>query len=505
MSDISFKNYSRYLGKKRDVDFYAWCIFFDGPKDVLSEILAVEYVLDPTFPDPVRRVMSRDSLFALHAVGWGDFDVGIRVIFKSGKSQRSKYRLKLVKGNWPTDLRSESLSPLEEAEESLFGADRRSVRLEERWRLANRDEVRLRNHIGPAYMLDETYHFLDWNPVFDDLIARDLKLHRGMHAQSFVHALANRDVVIPRAQKQFSEHGEPLVDLEPLVFDSKRFGRIEFQKIASRILDERGDTLLWIVMLNISGVEQQHSADLWKEVHETLVDVANWTACAASYDNLMSNFDEYGELLGEIVSRVGDADRCIDLGTGTGNTALKLLEKPGRLVWAVENNEAMLRCLDNKILREDAFGMADRLFISKANINYLGEFQSGFFDAATMTNVLYAVDDPLTCLKETNRLLKIGGTLVLSTSTNETDINKLFDAMRARLQAKDVFQDLRKAWTDAKAMYQRMDTKIHRDTKEGIRGYLKEAGFEIDEQAWLDTTYADAVFVAKATKTREAF
>jgi len=43
-----------------------------------------------------------------------------------------------------------------------------------------------------------------------------------------------------------------------------------------------------------------------------------------------------------------------------------------------------------------------------------------------------------------------------------------------------------------------MDHLIHRDTKAEIRGYLQNAGFEI--QDWRDSEYADSVVVVKAVK-----
>jgi hypothetical protein len=43
-----------------------------------------------------------------------------------------------------------------------------------------------------------------------------------------------------------------------------------------------------------------------------------------------------------------------------------------------------------------------------------------------------------------------------------------------------------------------MDHLIHRDTKEEIRRYIKEAGLEIRD--WRDSEYADAVVVVMAVK-----
>jgi len=50
--------------------------------------------------------------------------------------------------------------------------------------------------VGPTYILDQSYHFVDWNPVFEQLIAKPLGLVRGQHAESFIEGLLNVGDVI---------------------------------------------------------------------------------------------------------------------------------------------------------------------------------------------------------------------------------------------------------------------------------------------------------------------
>ena len=389
--------------------------------------------------------------------------------------------------------------------EKLTGWGEPQIKLEERWRMAHRHELVTRNRMGPMYLLDETYHFVDWNPIFDELIAKQLKLYRGMHVQHFVNKLANKDIVIKRSQLIFQPDTRPLVDLEPLQFKSEKFGRIEFEKIASCILDENGNTILWVVGLNISSVEEKKAKEFWQQIFQKLSEEANWTVYATSYDKLLSNFDAYDKLIKKVVSRVGNAKKCIDLGAGTGNTALELLKKPNRQVWAVEENDQMLERLAGKLEEMKRHGkshIVDRIFLAKANVALLGEFEDSFFDAATMTNVLYAVRDPQKCLIEVNRVLKMNGVLSLSTSHQDTDVERLFSAIKNNLEAKNMFDDLEIHWFDAKQVHERMLSNIHRDSKNEIRDYIQKAGFEIEESEWTESTYVDAVIVAKAVKVR---
>ena len=112
-----------------------------------------------------------------------------------------------------------------------------------------------------------------------------------------------------------------------------------------------------------------------------------------------------------------------------------------------------------------------------------------------MTNVLYAVDDPLQCLREIHRVLKPGGILSMSTSSDETDIDKLFEAIKEGLGEK--FEKLKADWFEAREAHYRMEEKIHRDTKQDIRDYLDQSGFDVID--WHGEVYADAVVVVKAS------
>ena len=348
--------------------------------------------------------------------------------------------------------------------------------------------------IGPSYSLDNNYYFADWNPAFDMLVAKPLGLARADHCVDFIKRLENCDGVIDRSKNVFAPGKDPLVDTEELLFQSPTYGLIKFRKIAALINDQKGNPLNWTVNLNIVSAEKE--AELWQDLEQKLQEVVNWSRYAVSYDKLLDVFTDYHDLVDLVISQVGDAQLCADLGAGTGNATLKLLQTdPTRQVWAIESNEMMLQYLRQKVGSD-----SERLTALKDDIVRLGalRYQNDSFDAAVMINVLYAVQDPLECLRQACRILKPGGVLALSTPHRDTDVKKLLSKLRSVLQSKGLYESLVEEFETAKLVHEKMDHLIHRDTKEDIRRYVEEAGMEI--QDWRDSEYADAVVVVKAVK-----
>jgi transcription initiation factor IIF auxiliary subunit len=76
---------------------WRWTVFVKGPEDALAKIQCVEYTLHPTFFEPVQEMCERGEgpqAFALSAVGWGTFEIKIRVFLKDGTAQELTHQLK---------------------------------------------------------------------------------------------------------------------------------------------------------------------------------------------------------------------------------------------------------------------------------------------------------------------------------------------------------------------------------------------------------------------------
>ena len=110
---------------------------------------------------------------------------------------------------------------------------------------------------GPTYILDQSYHFVDWNPTFEELIAKRLGLARGQHAGLFIEGLLNVRDVVSRSIDTFDVHTPPQVDTELLAIGLEEFGKVMFRKIAAQIPDGKGGIHGWSVHLVIVSVRAQ--------------------------------------------------------------------------------------------------------------------------------------------------------------------------------------------------------------------------------------------------------
>ena len=139
----------------------------------------------------------------------------------------------------------------------------------------------------------------------------------------------------------------------------------------------------------------------------------------------MDLFTDYHDLVDLVIAQVRDAQLCADLGAGTGNGTLKLLQtEPARQVWAIESNDMMLQ-----YLRQKVGSHIERLTTIKDDIVRLGalRYRNDYFDAAIMINVLYAVQDPLECLHQACRILKPRGSACAVDSAPEYRCEKTFE------------------------------------------------------------------------------
>jgi transcription initiation factor IIF auxiliary subunit len=98
---IKMNNSAKYKGKDR----WEWSVWIDGPAERLDEIAYVEYILHPTFTQPIRRVEDRGSQFRLNGRGWGEFMIHANVATHTGEIQRLDHWLKLTDENRSAGMR----------------------------------------------------------------------------------------------------------------------------------------------------------------------------------------------------------------------------------------------------------------------------------------------------------------------------------------------------------------------------------------------------------------
>lgn len=80
---------------RRGQDSWDWSVWLEGTDEALDQVESAEYVLHPTFPNPVQEVSNRAENFRLNARGWGEFMIHINIHLKDGETVKQDHWLKL--------------------------------------------------------------------------------------------------------------------------------------------------------------------------------------------------------------------------------------------------------------------------------------------------------------------------------------------------------------------------------------------------------------------------
>lgn len=89
---LRIRNKWNYKGE----DWWEWEAFIDDDgSGELNDIEYVEYVLHPTFLDPIRTITDKKSKFLLETSGWGTFNLKAFVYKKDGEKIKLQHEIEL--------------------------------------------------------------------------------------------------------------------------------------------------------------------------------------------------------------------------------------------------------------------------------------------------------------------------------------------------------------------------------------------------------------------------
>ena len=88
---IRISQESSYKGNDR----WNWSVWLEGPDQELDRIEYVDYMLHPTFRDPLRHITDRQSKFRLNSAGWGEFMIYLNIKHTDGRVAKRKHWLQL--------------------------------------------------------------------------------------------------------------------------------------------------------------------------------------------------------------------------------------------------------------------------------------------------------------------------------------------------------------------------------------------------------------------------
>ena len=207
-------------------------------------------------------------------------------------------------------------------------------------------------------------------------------------------------------------------------------------KIATQLHADAGEIRGWAVAL----LPQTLDWSLFQsDIHERIQNDKMWSIYAASYDRILTGFAPYQDLLRDVASVVpANASSALDVGAGSGNSTKVLLDK-GLRVTSVESNGAMIESHLTKKFDSTRHRVVKA---SADSLNTLRALQPGSFDAATLVNVLYSLDDPYACLIGLNRLLKPRGVIGFSTTHAAISLDPLLESIKRYLITEKTFDEL---------------------------------------------------------------
>lgn len=89
---LRIRNTWKYKGE----DWWDWSAFIeDDGSGELSKVLEVEYILHPTFHDPIRKIKDVNTKFRMETEGWGTFMLKAIVHYKDGRQQTLAHHIML--------------------------------------------------------------------------------------------------------------------------------------------------------------------------------------------------------------------------------------------------------------------------------------------------------------------------------------------------------------------------------------------------------------------------
>lgn len=217
-----------------------------------------------------------------------------------------------------------------------------------------------------------------------------------------------------------------------------------------------------------------------------------WELYAISYDRILSLMRYYRLVLHRhrrALDRAG-IRRVADLGAGTGNL-VELLLRDGHEVVAVDPNRAMLARLWAKPWARDA-----RLTVLRRSAEDLGLLEDESLDGVSILLALFDMERPEEALQEAIRILRRGGTIVVTEPKEQFDINVILHRCELRLRRLGALDSLRNDMDRVNTANLRLDPSSRPSRSllraEGVARLLRETGFS-------NLTFRDSHFRQCAT------
>ena len=206
-------------------------------------------------------------------------------------------------------------------------------------------------------------------------------------------------------------------------------------------------------------VSVEEPADFHREYRERCEHELIWRSYARSYDTILPLLDYYKDCMQRHVGalvKIG-AGTVLDVGGGTGNVAVKLAAT-GLRVKVIDASRAMLGRLRTKV----ADAHFENIEILQQSAENLGHLRSGSMDGVNILLSLYDMDDPARALDEALRVLRPGGTIVVTEPRRCFDLNVLKTHIEESLRRINRYDELHADWQRVFVANLRLDPTARR-------------------------------------------
>ena len=225
-------------------------------------------------------------------------------------------------------------------------------------------------------------------------------------------------------------------------YRSPRFGAVAMRAVELCCVDTQSGrhsgSVLNLFVDEIEDGPGYEAALLKRWRHEMM-----WDVYAASYDKILPQLPFYAEVVERHYQTMSDAaiKKILDVGAGTGNVAVRLLSD-GKDLTVVDNSRSMLEKFYSKI---DGLSVSD-LAVIEDTAEQLPHIDDATFDGVTVLLAFFDMDDPYLALSEAIRVLKPGGTLIVTDPKQQFDVDELMRAAEQALHDKGLLNQLGDAW-----------------------------------------------------------
>lgn len=228
------------------------------------------------------------------------------------------------------------------------------------------------------------------------------------------------------------------INEEICIYNTPEFGAAKLRTTETPLIDvSTGDiqgALLSMEILEIEHRSQYQDALRKRFTHELM-----WEIYAASYDRILLELPFYQEVLKRHISAMSSSaiKHILDIGAGTGNVSVQLLQKD-KIITAVDTSNAMLKKFYSKLDEV----VVTNLTIIEDTAERLPHLEKGCFDGITVLLAFFDMQDPFSALEEAIRLLKSGGTLIVTEPKACFNVTELMAFAERHLREKGLMERL---------------------------------------------------------------